>query len=431
MAAHKILGVIADDFTGATDVASMLVRAGHAHGAGDRCAAGRHPPEVASADAVVVALKSPHHAGRRGGGRQSLAALRWLQAAGARQIYFKYCSTFDSTPAGNIGPVAEALMEALGTTSDPRLPGLPRERPHRVPRPPVRGRRAAVRFRHAPPPADADDRQQPGARAAGAVPARWGCCGTTWWPRAPRPSRARLAALQRRRRGLWWPMRSTNDDLRQLGAGAAAPAAGGWPVRAWRWACRVLAGRGWVTLNAHASGSAALTGTAAVLAGSCSLPPRARWPAGSPPAGRRCASTRWPWPAGSRWRLKRWPGPRPQSSGPVLSMPPPTPPRWPAVQAALGVAEAGALVEHHGRHRPRPGGRGRAAAPGGGRRRDLGRGGAGAGRAHPAHRRAIDPGVPWTQAQCAAPDEACHEAGAEVRQLRHRRSSSPKPWQSA
>jgi uncharacterized protein YgbK (DUF1537 family) len=56
---------------------------------------------------------------------QSLAALQWLQAQGAKQIYFKYCSTFDSTPQGNIGPVTEALMDALGTDFTIATPAFP------------------------------------------------------------------------------------------------------------------------------------------------------------------------------------------------------------------------------------------------------------------------------------------------------------------
>jgi uncharacterized protein YgbK (DUF1537 family) len=109
MARPLLLGCIADDFTGATDLANNLVRAGmqvvQAIGVPDRPA-----PE---ADAVVVALKSRTIAPEEAV-RQSLAALRWLQAQGCRQFYFKVCSTFDSTPRGNIGPVAEALLEALG-----------------------------------------------------------------------------------------------------------------------------------------------------------------------------------------------------------------------------------------------------------------------------------------------------------------------------
>ena len=114
------LGVIADDFTGATDVASMLVRAGmrtvQVIGVPDG-----EPPQ---ADAIVVALKSRTIAASDAVS-QSLAALRWLRAAGARQFYFKYCSTFDSTAVGNIGPVSEALMQALGTDFTIACPAFP------------------------------------------------------------------------------------------------------------------------------------------------------------------------------------------------------------------------------------------------------------------------------------------------------------------
>ena len=115
-----ILGVIADDFTGATDVASMLVREGMRTVQVIGVPAGPAP----AADAVVVALKSRTvPAGQAVA--ESLAALRWLQAAGARQIYFKYCSTFDSTPAGNIGPVAEALLKALQAPLAIACPAVP------------------------------------------------------------------------------------------------------------------------------------------------------------------------------------------------------------------------------------------------------------------------------------------------------------------
>jgi len=104
-----VLGCIADDFTGATDLANNLVRAGM------RVVQAIGVPGQAldtDADAVVVALKS-RTLPKDEAIAQSLDALRWLQAQGAQQIYFKYCSTFDSTPRGNIGPVAEALMDAL------------------------------------------------------------------------------------------------------------------------------------------------------------------------------------------------------------------------------------------------------------------------------------------------------------------------------
>jgi uncharacterized protein YgbK (DUF1537 family) len=116
-----VLGCIADDFTGATDLANNLVRAGmrvvQAIGVPTT-------PLDADVDAVVVALKSRTIAPAEAIA-QSLDALRWLQAQGARQIYFKYCSTFDSTPQGNIGPVTEALMDALQCDFTIATPAFP------------------------------------------------------------------------------------------------------------------------------------------------------------------------------------------------------------------------------------------------------------------------------------------------------------------
>ncbi len=118
---RMLLGCIADDFTGGTDLAGMLVKAGmrtvQLIGVPDG-------PLPADVDAVVIALKSrTSPAGEAVA--QSLAALRWLQQAGCRQFYFKYCSTFDSTPRGNIGPVADALMQALDTDFTIACPALP------------------------------------------------------------------------------------------------------------------------------------------------------------------------------------------------------------------------------------------------------------------------------------------------------------------
>jgi uncharacterized protein YgbK (DUF1537 family) len=104
-----LLGCIADDFTGAADLANNLVRAGL------RVLQLIGVPERAldtDADAVVVTLKS-RTIPSKDAIAQSLNALRWLREQGARQIYFKYCSTFDSTPQGNIGPVTDALMDAM------------------------------------------------------------------------------------------------------------------------------------------------------------------------------------------------------------------------------------------------------------------------------------------------------------------------------
>ncbi len=115
------LGCIADDFTGATDLANNLVQAGmrvlQAIGVPTQ-------PLSADVDAVVIALKSRTvPAGEAIA--DSLAALQWLQAQGAQQIYFKYCSTFDSTKEGNIGPVTEALMDALDTDFTIATPAFP------------------------------------------------------------------------------------------------------------------------------------------------------------------------------------------------------------------------------------------------------------------------------------------------------------------
>ena len=116
-----LLGCIADDFTGATDLANNLVRSGM------RTVQTIGVPAAAldeDFDAVVVALKSRTTPAAEAVA-QSLAALDWLKRAGCRQFYFKYCSTFDSTARGNIGPVAEALMQALGAKFAIACPAFP------------------------------------------------------------------------------------------------------------------------------------------------------------------------------------------------------------------------------------------------------------------------------------------------------------------
>jgi uncharacterized protein YgbK (DUF1537 family) len=116
-----LLGCIADDFTGATDLANNLVRAGMRV---VQTIGVPTEPLSAEVDAVVVALKSRTIA-PQDAVSQSLQALQWLQAQGASQIYFKYCSTFDSTAMGNIGPVTEALMQALDTDFTIATPAFP------------------------------------------------------------------------------------------------------------------------------------------------------------------------------------------------------------------------------------------------------------------------------------------------------------------
>lgn len=116
------LGCIADDFTGATDVANNLVRAGM------RVVQTIGVPKDAAdidADAVVVALKSRTTPSAQAVA-ESVQASEWLRRLNpSAQIYFKYCSTFDSTPKGNIGPVTEALMNALGTSFTIATPAFP------------------------------------------------------------------------------------------------------------------------------------------------------------------------------------------------------------------------------------------------------------------------------------------------------------------
>jgi uncharacterized protein YgbK (DUF1537 family) len=115
------LGCIADDFTGATDLANNLVRAGMRV---VQTIGAPTDPLNTEVDAVVVALKSRTIAPAEAIA-QSLEALAWLQAQGAQQIFFKYCSTFDSTAQGNIGPVTEALMDALKTDFTIATPAFP------------------------------------------------------------------------------------------------------------------------------------------------------------------------------------------------------------------------------------------------------------------------------------------------------------------
>ena len=116
-----LLGCIADDFTGATDLANNLVRGGM------RTLQTIGVPALPLADdvdAVVVALKTRTLPAAEAV-TQSLQALQWLQQCGAGRFYFKYCSTFDSTPQGNIGPVTAALMEALQCDFTIACPAFP------------------------------------------------------------------------------------------------------------------------------------------------------------------------------------------------------------------------------------------------------------------------------------------------------------------
>lgn len=116
------LGVVADDYTGATDLAGMIARTGM------RVVQYLGVPDedlkAIDADVVVVALKSRSTPAAEATA-ESVAAARWLTARGVDQLYFKYCSTFDSTDAGNIGPVTDALAAETGAGAVPFVPASP------------------------------------------------------------------------------------------------------------------------------------------------------------------------------------------------------------------------------------------------------------------------------------------------------------------
>lgn len=115
------LGVIADDFTGASDIANTLAKGGLSTTQFFGVPASR---AAADCDAGVVSLKT-RSIDAADATKQSLEALDWFKAQGCRQFIFKYCSTFDSTPRGNIGPVGEALAGALKVRGVPACPAFP------------------------------------------------------------------------------------------------------------------------------------------------------------------------------------------------------------------------------------------------------------------------------------------------------------------
>ncbi|HYY29532.1 MAG TPA: 3-oxo-tetronate kinase [Chthoniobacterales bacterium] len=117
-----LLGCISDDFTGGTDLANNLVKSGfrtvQAIGLPDSTA------ELDDVDALVVALKTRTCPVERAV-QESRDAIRWLKSLGCKQFYFKYCSTFDSTPRGNIGPVIEVLLDELDINYTIACPAFP------------------------------------------------------------------------------------------------------------------------------------------------------------------------------------------------------------------------------------------------------------------------------------------------------------------
>jgi uncharacterized protein YgbK (DUF1537 family) len=339
-----VLGVIADDYTGATDVASMLVRAGLRTVQWLGVPRGP-PPADQRADALVVALKS-RSAPADDAVAQSLATLRWLQQAGARRFYFKICSTFDSTPAGNIGPVAEALLAALDARFTIVCPAFP-ENGRSV----YRGHLfvgdqlladSGMREHPLTPMTDsnlvrvlqAQSRQRVGLLphdevAAGAARAQQGVA-------ALRAAGVVLAIADAVSDAQLRTLAAATLELPLLVAGSGL--ALGLP--------ELYAERGWVQLDRDAARLDAQTGAAAVLAGSCSSATQgqvAAWCAAGRPAraidaralaaGKPVVAEALAWARGQL------------ATGPVLLHATVPPDDLKAVQAELGAAEAGALVE--------------------------------------------------------------------------------------
>ena len=341
------LGIVADDFTGATDIASMLVRGGLRTVQLIGVPGDPVPAEAADADAVVVALKS-RTAPVDLAVAESLAALRWLRAAGAERFILKVCSTFDSTPAGNIGPVAEAMMDALsdeyGCTQTLVSPAFP-ENGRTV----FRGHlfvgdallsETGMRSHPLTPMTDANlvrVMQAQSRRPVGLLRHDTVAAGAD-------AIRARLAALAAEGVAHVIADAIDNHALLLLAEGASAlplwvagsGLALGLPA--------LLAAQSGVQLDAQAAQLDALTGPAAVLAGSCATATQgqvARWIAAGRPALKidPAALARGE-PVAAQ--ALAWAIAQPQAPLVYATADAPT---LAATQAALGVAEAGALVE--------------------------------------------------------------------------------------
>ena len=335
------LGCIADDFTGATDLANNLVRAGmrvvQTIGVPDA-------PLAADVDAVVVALKSRTIPAVEAIA-QSLQALQWLQAQGAQQIYFKYCSTFDSTPDGNIGPVTEALMDALESDFTIATPAFPDNG-----RTVFKGylfagnvllNESGMQNHPLTPMQDANlvrVMQAQTKRPVGLIDYKTVAQGEA-------AIRERIAALRAEGVGVAVVDATSNQDLLLLG-----PALKGMPL--------VTAGSGvaiglpanfGLKPSVQASQLPAATGLQAVVSGSCSVATNGQvahfQSSGRPAFAIHPASLMNGQSDALVLQVLAWAAPH-LKDGPVLVYSTAEPEAVKQVQAQLGVAEAGALVEH-------------------------------------------------------------------------------------
>ena len=340
MSARLKLGCIADDFTGATDLANNLVRSGM------RVVQTIGVPEAplqAEVDAVVVALKSRTIPAAEAVA-QSLDALRWLQAQGAEQIYFKYCSTFDSTPEGNIGPVTEALMDALGTDFTIATPAFPDNG-----RTVFKGylfagavllNESGMQNHPLTPMTDPNLVRVMQAQTRRPV----GLIDHTVVARGPDAIRARIAALRAEGVGVAIVDATCNDDLLRLGLAlrelplvtAGSGVAIGLPTN---WG---------IAPSSTASALPPAQGLRAIVSGSCSLATNRQVAHFQAQGGAALALDPLQL-GGDTAALVRdvlaWAQPR-LARGPVLVYSTAAPEAVQAIQARLGVAEAGALVEH-------------------------------------------------------------------------------------
>ncbi len=339
------LGCIADDFTGATDLANNLVRSGM------RVVQTIGVPTVplaehiaADVDAVVVALKSRTLPVSEAID-QSLQALRWLQAQGVQQMYFKYCSTFDSTPEGNIGPVTEALMDALHTDFTIATPAFPDNG-----RTVFKGylfagnvllNESGMQNHPLTPMTDPNlvrVMQAQTRRKVGLIDYKTVAQGEA-------AIRARMAALRADGVGVAVVDATSNEDLHQLG-----PALRGMPL--------VTAGSGvaiglpanfGLQPSPQASQLPGAKGLQAVVSGSCSMATNAQVAHfiahGRPALALNPASLMHGQRDAMVQQVLDWAAPL-LKDGPVLVYSTAEPEAVKAVQAQLGVAEAGALVEH-------------------------------------------------------------------------------------
>ncbi|WP_396433477.1 3-oxo-tetronate kinase [Limnohabitans sp.] len=335
------LGCIADDFTGATDLANNLVRSGMrvVQTIGVPAA-----PLAADVDAVVVALKSRTIPAAEAVA-QSLEALKWLQAQGAQQIYFKYCSTFDSTPGGNIGPVTEALMEALGCDFTIATPAFPDNG-----RTVFKGylfagnvllNESGMQNHPLTPMIDANLVRVMQAQTQRQV----GLIDYKTVGQGEAAIRERIAALRAEGVGVAVVDATSNADLLLLG-----PALKGMPL--------LTAGSGvaiglpanfGLQPSVQASQLPAAAGLQAVVSGSCSLATNAQVAhfiaSGRPAMAIAPASLMHGQSEAVVQQVLAWAAPL-LKDGPVLLYSTAEPEAVKAVQAQLGVAEAGALVEH-------------------------------------------------------------------------------------